>query len=126
MSSANSRVSKFDAFGRSLTCMENNNGPKVEPCGTPHAVLFCSEKTLLKLTEQKFISLLITNDTRNILSLSQKSEFATGSCEGTSGLRVEQQPRRLLVTASKTTASNSRVEQQQPNNLFSIGQIVIN
>ena len=43
-------------------------------------------------TEQKFISLLITNDTRNILSLSQKSEFATGSCEGTSGLRVEQQP----------------------------------
>ena len=44
------------------------------------------------ITEQKFISLLITNDTTNILSLSQKSKFATGSCEGTSGLRVEQQP----------------------------------
>ena len=43
-------------------------------------------------TEQKFISLLITNDTTNILSLSQKSKFATGSCEWTSGLRVEQQP----------------------------------
>ena len=44
------------------------------------------------ITEQKFISLLITNDTTNILSLSQKSKFATSSCEGTSNLRVEQQP----------------------------------
>ena len=50
VSSAKSRVSKFDAFGRSLTCVENNNGPKVEPCGTPHAILFCSEETLLTLT----------------------------------------------------------------------------
>ena len=29
----------FEAFGRSLTCIRNNKGPKIEPCGTPYGIL---------------------------------------------------------------------------------------
>ena len=41
VSSANIMQSKlFDASLRSSTYMRNNKGPRTEPCGTPHTILW--------------------------------------------------------------------------------------
>ena len=39
VSSANRTNSRtFDVFVMSLTYSKNNNGPNIEPCGTPHKI----------------------------------------------------------------------------------------
>ena len=34
-------------FGKSFMYIENSNGPRLDPCGTPHWIAFCSDFTLL-------------------------------------------------------------------------------
>ena len=49
--------------------------------------------------EREFISLLIMNDTHKKISIIYRRivKLVTGTCEGTSGLRVEQQPNLYFV-----------------------------
>ena len=37
------------AFGMSFIKRKNNNGPKTEPCGTPHLIVWLSNDVLFKL-----------------------------------------------------------------------------
>ena len=34
-------------FGKLFMYIENSNGPRLDPCGTPHWIAFCSDFTLL-------------------------------------------------------------------------------
>ena len=44
VSSANIKGLLTDnAFGRSFMYIKNNNGPKIEPCGTPKSMLLLAE-----------------------------------------------------------------------------------
>ena len=48
VSSANNRGFVFVRhWGKSLMHNKNNNGPKIEPCGTPHLIAFPNDKTHL-------------------------------------------------------------------------------
>jgi hypothetical protein len=45
VSSANNRGFVFDRhWGKSLMYNKKNNGPKIEPCGTPHLITFSDDK----------------------------------------------------------------------------------
>ena len=59
VSSANRRVSKSEALGRSFTYNENNVGPRMDPCGTPVDIFSKCEDTLLTLTYCFLISMVL-------------------------------------------------------------------
>ena len=45
VSSAYNRGFVFDEhWGKSLIYNKKNNGPKIEPCGTPHLIVFSDDK----------------------------------------------------------------------------------
>ena len=45
VSSANNHGFVFDKhWGKSLIYNKKNNGPKIEPCGTPHLIVFSDDK----------------------------------------------------------------------------------
>ena len=54
--------------------------------------------------EREFISLFIMNDTRKKISIIYRRimKLTTGSCEGTSGLRVELQPNIIVLGKDNT------------------------
>ena len=63
--------------------------------------------------EREFISLLIMNDTPKKISIIYRKimKLATGSCEGTSGLRVEQQPN-IIVLRKNNSKKNKKNNQR--------------
>ena len=47
VSFAKSQVLKLETLGKYLMQMENNNGPRTEPCGAPHEILCFLDGVLL-------------------------------------------------------------------------------
>ena len=67
------------------------------------------EKFFKLQQEREFISLLIMNDTKKIRVIYRRIvKLATGSCEGTSGLRVEQQPSIIVFRRKHTKKKRIR------------------